>query len=137
MGDLDDHEEPSRTPLQETGGRQVLEETQQQANEAEIPSATKKLAERIAALLMFLYILFKRPRAFVCTTARTVVQRLQIPSVNVKERAQMKHVGNEIKDQLKEICQEESKLKEKVEEVNFLSQDTHGIILTSLTTVLY
>ena len=90
---------------------------------------TKKLAEFIAALLVLLYNLPRGFLAIVPTTARTVIQYMQTPPIDIEGRDKMKHDGEQIKVSLKEICHEESNLWEKV---NVHFQDTHSLILLNL-----
>ena len=118
--------------VQETGDRQVSElvlHRHPSGTDAEISPVTKKLAEFIAALLVLLYNLPKGFLAIVPTTARTVVQYMQTPPIDIEGRDKMKHDGEQIKVSLKEICHEESKLWEKV---NVHFQDTHSLILLNL-----
>ena len=115
--------------VQETGDRQVSElvlHCHPSGTDAEISPVTKKLAEFIAALLVLLYNLPRGLLAIVPTTARTVVQYMQTPPIDIEGRDKMKHDGEQIKVSLKEICHEESKLWEKV---NVHFQDTHSLIL--------
>ena len=119
--------------VQETGDRQVSElahHRQPSGTDAEIPPVTKKLAEFITALLVLLYNLLRRFRALVRTTARTVLQYMQTPPVDIEGRDKMKRDGEQIKVNLKEICHDESKLREKV---NFHFQDAHSLILLNLS----
>ena len=119
--------------VQETGDRQVSElalHRQPSGTDAEIPPVTKKLAEFITALLVLLYNLLRRFRALGRTTARTVLQYMQTPPVDIEGRDKMKRDGEQIKVNLKEICHEESKLREKV---NFHFQDAHSLILLNLS----
>ena len=127
-----DHKKTLPTPFQETGDRQVSElalHRQPRGIKAENPSATKKLAEVIAALLVLLFDLPGGSFAIVLTTARTVVQYMQIPPVDIEGRDKMKCDVEEIQIIMKEICNDESKLKDKV---NFHFQDTHSVILLNL-----
>ena len=127
-----DHKKTLPTPFQETGDRQVSELApirQQRGIEAENPSATKKLAEVIAALLVLLFSLPGGSFAIVLTIAHTVVQYMQIPPVDIEGRDKMKRDVEEIQLNMKKICNDERKLKNKV---NFHFQDTHSVILLNL-----
>ena len=55
---------------------------------------------------------------------------MQTPPVDIEGRDKMKRDGEQIKVNLKEICHEESKLREKV---NFHFQDAHSLILLNLS----
>ena len=120
------------TPFQETGNRQVSElapHRHPSGTDAEISPVTKKLAEFIAALLVLLYNLPRGFLAIVPTTARTVVQYMQIPPVDIERRDKMKRDVEEIQLNMKQICNDESKLEDKV---NLHFQDTHSVILLNL-----
>ena len=120
------------TPFQETGNRQVSElapHRQPRGIEAENPSATKKLAEVIEALLVLMFNLPGGSFAIVLSTARTVVQYMQIPPVDIEGRDKMKRDVEEIQLNMKQICYDESKLEDKV---NLHFQDTHSVILLNL-----
>ena len=120
------------TPFQETGNRQVSElapHRQPRGIEAENLSATKKLAEVIAALLVLMFNLPGGSFAIVLSTARTVVQYMQIPPVDIERRDKMKRDVEEIQLNMKQICNDETKLEDKV---NLHFQDTHSVILLNL-----
>ncbi|XP_022794087.1 uncharacterized protein LOC111332885 [Stylophora pistillata] len=105
------------TPRQETGGPQSSElalPRPPQEMESENPSAAKRLAEVIAALLVALFNLPGGSFTIFCTIARSAVQYFfQIPPINVEERDKVKLDGEEIKLRLKEISHEGNKLEEK------------------------
>ena len=127
-----DNGDSLKESVQETGDRQVSElvlHRHPSGTDAEISPVTKKLAEFIAALLVLLYNLPRGFLAIVPTTARTVVQYMQTPPIDIEGRDKMKHDGEQIKVSLKEICHEESNLWEKV---NVHFQDTHSLILLNL-----
>lgn len=67
--------------------------------------------------------------AIVLSTARTVVQYMQIPPVDIERRDKMKRDVEEIQLNMKQICNDETKLEDKV---NLHFQDTHSVILLNL-----
>ena len=118
---------PLTVPLQECGAQQDFDlglprqqQDTQAPGEVEDPSATRKLADSIVIILVFL--LNSPPGRMVTSlynTARTAVGAFQmvreVPKEKVGETDKMKIAGQEIQHQLKEIWHNGRDLEEKVD----------------------
>ena len=129
--DSHDHEKPLPIPLQETGvpqGSELALPGQPRQLQGEIPPWIIKLAHFIVFLLVFLLNLPVESFNIIYTMTRAAGPYFRIPHEVIEEMERMKHKEVEIRNQLKESCDEIDKL----EKVIFHFQDTYSVILQIL-----